>query len=449
MIQVLAEKQINNVRLLQVVKGDITEEKVDAIVNAANHHLQHGGGVAGAIVRKGGYQIQAESNAWIQNHGLVKHGKPAYTRAGKLPCKFVIHTVGPVWGSGDEDKKLHDAVYGSLETADKLYVESLSMPAISTGIFGFPHRHAAEIIFSAIQQYFDENPNSGIKQIRLVLLDRQTIQAFMDVWERNSRKPKVSMITSLQNEKIKWVRSLQTQHRARKKSGAFVAEGIRLLEEAAKANFSPQLLIHTEDISSRGAQLAQEFKNRQVPILLVSDKVMNSIRDTKTPQGLLAVFKTPKWEPPKPLTFALILDNLRDPGNLGTILRTANAANVDAVFLTPGNVDPYAPKVVRSGMGAHFHLPILQFTWEEIKAQTAGMNLFLSSPAQSKKYTDANFQEPLALIIGSEAFGVGAEAQNLATERIYIPMPGDTESLNTAVATSILCYEVLRQRGMI
>jgi len=184
MNQVLAKKQISNNHQIQIVKGDITEETNDAIVNAANHHLQHGGGVAGAIVRKGGSQIQAESNAWIHNHGLVKHRNPAYTSAGKLPCKYVIHTVGPVWGSGNEDKKLHDAVSGSLETADFLKVNSLSMPAISTGIFGFPHRHAAEIIFSTIEQYFEENPNSGINQIRLVLLDRQTIQAFMDIWEK-------------------------------------------------------------------------------------------------------------------------------------------------------------------------------------------------------------------------------------------------------------------------
>jgi len=257
------------------------------------------------------------------------------------------------------------------------------------------------------------------------------------------------MITSLQNEKIKWVRALQTQRRTRKESHAFIVEGFRLLEEAIKANILPQLFFHTEKLSPRGNQIIQTFKNKGVLSSLVSDTVMTSISDTKTPQGVLAVFEMPKQEFLKPLTFVLILDNLRDPGNLGTILRTATAANVDAVFLTPGNVDPYAPKVVRSGMGAHFHLPILQLTWEEIQSQTAGMNLFLSTPALSKKYTDANFREPLGLIIGGEAFGAGDEARNIATEKIYIPMPGGTESLNTAVAASILCYEVLRQRGVV
>jgi TrmH family RNA methyltransferase len=257
------------------------------------------------------------------------------------------------------------------------------------------------------------------------------------------------MITSLQNEKIKWLRALQTQRRTRKKSHAFIVEGFRLLEEAIKADIFPQLFSHTEKLPPRGNQIIQTFKNKGIPSLLVSDKVMTSISDTKTPQGVLAVFEMPKQEIPKPLTFVLILDNLRDPGNLGTILRTATAANVDAIFLTPGNVDPYAPKVVRSGMGAHFHLPILQLTWEEIKSHTAGMNIFLSTPTLSKKYTDANFRESLGLIIGGEAFGAGDEARNISTERIYIPMPGGSESLNTAVAASILCYEVLRQRGVV
>lgn len=257
------------------------------------------------------------------------------------------------------------------------------------------------------------------------------------------------MITSLQNTKIKWIRSLQTQNRTRKESRTFVAEGIRLLEEAIKTNIDPLLLIYTENLSPRGIKTVQALEKRKIPAQLVSEKVMASVSDTKTPQGILAVFKTPEHQfPPNP-SFVLILDNIRDPGNLGTILRTAAAAKLDAVLLTPGNVDPYSPKVIRSGMGSHFRLPILQKTWQEIHSHIEGMHIFLSSPAQSKRYTEADFREPLAIIIGGEAFGAGDEAKEIATEKIYIPMPGMMESLNTAVAASILCYEVLRQRGVV
>ena len=108
------------------MQGDITQEQVDAIVNAANSHLQHGGGVAGVIAHKGGQVIQQESHAWVRAHGPVSHAKPAYTSAGRLPCRYIIHAVGPVWGAGDEDHKLSAAVRGSLERADELNLRSIS-----------------------------------------------------------------------------------------------------------------------------------------------------------------------------------------------------------------------------------------------------------------------------------------------------------------------------------
>ena len=110
---VILQATMTKRRRLELAQGDLTEEPLDAIVNAANAHLQHGGGVAGAIVRKGGYQIQEESNAWVRKYGPVSHAKPAYTSAGKLPCHYIIHAVGPVWGEGDEDAKLAAAVSGS------------------------------------------------------------------------------------------------------------------------------------------------------------------------------------------------------------------------------------------------------------------------------------------------------------------------------------------------
>jgi O-acetyl-ADP-ribose deacetylase (regulator of RNase III) len=169
--------------VLQIVQGDLTEEVVDAIVNAANSQLQHGGGVAGAIVRRGGMEIQKQSDAWVRQHGLVSPAEPAYTEGGSLPCKYVIHAVGPVWGEGNEDAKLADAIAGSLRLADSLGLTSIAFPAVSTGIFGFPKERAAYIIIQAILHYLNNNPTSSLKQVRLTLFDQPTIQAFTRAWE--------------------------------------------------------------------------------------------------------------------------------------------------------------------------------------------------------------------------------------------------------------------------
>lgn len=178
---ILAEKILPTGQTLQIAQGDLTLENVDAIVNAANEHLQHGGGVAWSIVRRGGDGIQAESDAWIAKHGLVSHSHPAWTSGGSLSAKYVIHAVGPVWGDGDEDAKLADAVTGSLRAADELGLSSIAFPAISTGIFGFPKERAAGIMLMSIREYFEKEP-STLKTIRLVLFDDATVEAFLDVW---------------------------------------------------------------------------------------------------------------------------------------------------------------------------------------------------------------------------------------------------------------------------
>jgi len=182
MSAILAEKILPTGQTLQIAQGDLTLENVDAIVNAANEHLQHGGGVAWAIVRRGGDVIQDESDAWIAKHGLASHSRPAWTSGGRLPARYVIHAVGPVWGDGDEDAKLADAVTGSLRAADELGLSSIAFPAISTGIFGFPKERAARIIFQSIEKYFAENPNPGLKIIKLVLWDDETVKAFLANW---------------------------------------------------------------------------------------------------------------------------------------------------------------------------------------------------------------------------------------------------------------------------
>lgn len=169
---------------IRLIHGDLTEEAVDAIVNAANARLAHGGGVAGAIVRRGGPIIQKESDAWVREQGPVTHSRPAVTSAGDLPCRWVIHAVGPVWGEGDEDAKLSAAVEGALEAASARNLDSLAMPAISTGIFGFPKERGARVILDAIQDFVGRSPETSIEDIRITLIDQKSVDTFQREFSR-------------------------------------------------------------------------------------------------------------------------------------------------------------------------------------------------------------------------------------------------------------------------
>jgi putative ATPase len=172
--------------VLSLRHGDLTEEQVDAIVNAANGHLQHGGGVAGAIARKGGPEIQRESNEWVQAHGPVPTGAVAVTGAGRLPARCVIHAVGPVW-SGDaarDDALLAGAVTSALALADEHGMAGVALPAISTGIFGFPKDRGATVIVQAILDYCAAHPASNLADIRITLIDLPTVQVFQAEFAR-------------------------------------------------------------------------------------------------------------------------------------------------------------------------------------------------------------------------------------------------------------------------
>jgi O-acetyl-ADP-ribose deacetylase (regulator of RNase III) len=168
---------------LRLMQADITTQEVDAIVNAANARLQHGGGVAAAIVRAGGAEIQRESNAWIEQYGPISHREPALTGAGDLPSTHVIHVVGPRWGEGEEDRKLAEAVRGALDLAEEQGCESLALPAISTGIFGFPLGRAAELILDTLISFFSETVGGTLRDVRLVLIDEEGLEGFMDAFE--------------------------------------------------------------------------------------------------------------------------------------------------------------------------------------------------------------------------------------------------------------------------
>ena len=164
--------------VVRIIHGDLTEAPVVAIVNAANSHLQHGGGVAGAIVRKGGSIIQEESN----RIGFVPVGQCAVTSAGKLPAQYVIHAVGPRWGEGDEEAKLRSAVRNTLKTAEERKFSTIAMPAISAGIFGFPKDLCAHIIVEEIASFIGED--SAIKEIDIYLMDPQIIDVFSAEMDR-------------------------------------------------------------------------------------------------------------------------------------------------------------------------------------------------------------------------------------------------------------------------
>jgi O-acetyl-ADP-ribose deacetylase (regulator of RNase III) len=163
---------------VEVVHGDLTEETVDAIVNAANEHLDHGGGVAGAILRGGGKSIQTES----RRIGRVKTGHAEHTGGGDLPAKYVIHAVGPIWDDGESGERelLASAVRSSLVIAEQLGCHSIALPAISSGIFGFPKDIAAGIIIRTIRIFIDTSADH-LRRIRCTNIDMETVQEFQRV----------------------------------------------------------------------------------------------------------------------------------------------------------------------------------------------------------------------------------------------------------------------------
>jgi len=179
---VLLESTLPGGQTLRIVQGDLTDEKVDAIVNAANERLAHGGGVAGAIARKGGHIIQKESTDWVHEHGPVTTGTAAITAAGNLTTKHVIHAVGPVWrgGTAREKEQLADAVQSALSIADQHGLASISLPGISSGIFGFPKPLCAEIMLKAVQGFLLAHPSSSLEEINLVNIDRKTASIFSE-----------------------------------------------------------------------------------------------------------------------------------------------------------------------------------------------------------------------------------------------------------------------------
>jgi TrmH family RNA methyltransferase len=213
----------------------------------------------------------------------------------------------------------------------------------------------------------------------------------------------------------------------------------------------PKSIFYTEASTPRGKELVQRSLDAGAQGNIVSTEVMEKISDTETAQGILMVIPQTSIPVPRECSLVLILDQLRDPGNCGTILRTAAAAGVKLVFNAPGSADLFMPKVVRAGMGAHFRMCIRQADWSEIlryckPASGARLNMFLAESGDGLNLWQANLRDPLALIIGGEAEGASHEARIAADHLVHIPMPGQFESLNAGVAASILLFEIIRQR---
>jgi len=195
MNKIIKEIKVNNVEI-KLVSGDITIEETDAVVNAANSQLLHGGGVAGAIARKGGPDIQKESNEYIQKYGKVETGNVAVTTEGKLKCKYIIHTVGPIWrgGNQEEGKLLYDAVFNSLKKAENLKLNSIALPAISAGIYGYPIEKAVPVYKKAVYDFINANPQF-LKEIRFVIYDEDHLDYFLkEFWEYEFSKNRTLLL---------------------------------------------------------------------------------------------------------------------------------------------------------------------------------------------------------------------------------------------------------------
>lgn len=256
------------------------------------------------------------------------------------------------------------------------------------------------------------------------------------------------VITSPRNSKVKMARAL-ARRRERHAQGKFQVEGTRLIAEGVRAGHVPALVFYGEAAlrdDPRAEALIREVREKTDEVFEVDAKVLQTLTQVESPQGLVAVFDIPRLDIPSTAGFFLILDQLRDPGNLGTILRSAWATRVDAVYLSPTTVDAFNPKVTRAAMGAHFRLPIRQVNWGEISGAMKNIpRVYLADARGELDYRDADWTRPLALIIGGEAEGAGEAARNIATARVSIPLAGGAESLNAAMAATVLLFQAANQ----
>ena len=242
-------------------------------------------------------------------------------------------------------------------------------------------------------------------------------------------------ITSRKNPLLQQVRKLLSSRQERQKTGLFAADGTKLLQEAVQWWPGLQTVILSEGVQVQVPE--------QVQVVRVPGDVMESISPMQTPQGALFICRLPEQQAFEPVPGMLLLDGIQDPGNLGTILRTADALNVP-VALLEGCADPYNHKTVRASMGAVFRSPVLQTTWEAAKAACKEKNIPVAVTALSEKARDIRQApiEKMAVVIGSEGQGVRPQILETAEEQLIIPMNSRCESLNAAVAAAIVMWQM-------
>lgn len=243
-------------------------------------------------------------------------------------------------------------------------------------------------------------------------------------------------ISSAKNPQVKQWKKLLTK-KERDRSGTFLVEGFHLVEEALMENRINEIIVH------ENVELPIKWNYHDIPVTQVTDEVIHALTETEAPQGVLAVCEQTKME----LTSfkgkrLLLVDAVQDPGNLGTMIRTADASGMDAVIVGEGSVDIYNPKVLRSAQGSHFHLPVLRGNLEEWMSQLAEnqIPIFGTALENAKVYTEVKPEESFALLVGNEGNGVNPELLKKTSANLYIPIFGKSESLNVAVATGILLY---------
>lgn len=256
------------------------------------------------------------------------------------------------------------------------------------------------------------------------------------------------MITSTSNAQVKELLQLQKKSKVRNERNVFVVEGIKMFSEAPKNRIEKVFISETLFNKKK-----QELNLDGLKVEILSDKVFSYVSDTKTPQGILCVVKQKKTKLEEIFTkkpaHLMILDNLQDPGNLGTIVRTAEGAGVSGIILSKDCVDIYNPKTIRSTMGSIYRMPFLyvedlENTIEEVKKNE--IKVYAAHLQGKNNYDEENYRTGCAFLIGNEGNGLRDEIAKKADIWVKIQMHGEVESLNAAIASSILMFEVCRQR---
>ena len=260
------------------------------------------------------------------------------------------------------------------------------------------------------------------------------------------------LISSMNNPQIKNLALLQRKAKARKEQGLFIAEGIKMLEEAKESKLLVKVYV-SESFYQEKSMVTKFLSGLEYEV--VTDSVFKLVTDTISPQGIMGTVKVPLYSVDKMIdeknALLLLLEDIRDPGNLGTIIRTAEGAGVTGIILNSSCADILQPKVVRSTMGSIYRVPYYDardFTDFLAKLKTEGFNLYAAHLSGAPYDTKGSFQGKCGLLIGNEAGGLSEVATSMADRLIKIPMAGKVESLNAAIAAAILMYEVARQKKL-